>query len=349
MQEVLKPKLTVAVSVYNAEKYIDQCIQSLLDQTFTDYEILLMDSESPDRCGEICRQYAEKYPFIQYVKCKNSGDASNSRNVAMDIAKGEYITFIDSDDIVDKDMYSTMVGHMEKDSLDAVYCTCYRFFNDDLSTKSIRNIREVFCENREEIVEKMILPLMSGLEPGFEVTVSMCMTVYRTDIIRKNNLKVLPLKEIYSEDTYFNMQYLAISDRARTINQPFYYYRKNMASVTNIQQSHNVSAMKYFAEQVAKLAEGMGVSSTQISLRTKTKFIINYSAIVRQIMDGMSFKAAKKQISAQIAENGIDLTFTKQELSCVEMQVKLFWILMRYRLYTPLYLLVKVYSRFVAR
>ena len=349
MQEILSPKLTIAVGVYNAEKYIDECMDSVLRQTFTDYEIILVESESPDRCAAICSEYAEKYPFIRFVQCENSGDTANPRNTAIEHARGQYITFIDADDLVDKDMYSTMMGYMEKENLDVVYCTCYRFFNDDLCTKSTRNIREVFCENREQIIKDMILPLMSNLEAGFEVTGSMCMAVYRTDIIKENGLQVIQPKIVFNEDNYFNIKYLTLSQRARTLNIPFYYYRRNMASITNTIYDHTVSAMKRFADETAVIAKGLGVSDEEISLRNKTRFMVSFSAMVRKVFDQKPRKEAIEYIKRKVSENNLDLSYTSRELACVEFQVKLFWVLMRYGMYTPLYMLVKLYSKFVAR
>ena len=349
MQKALNPVLTVAVGVYNAEKYIHQCMESLLSQTFTDYEILLVESESPDNCAAICAEYAEKYPFVRFVQCANSGDTANPRNTAVAQAKGEYITFIDADDLVDKEMYSTMMGCMQKDNLDVVYCTCYRFFNDDLETKSTRNIKEVFCQNREEIIKDMILPLMSNLEAGYEVTGSMCMAVYRTDIIREGSLAVIQPKIVFNEDNFFNIRYLALSQRARAINRPFYFYRRNMASITNTIYEHTIPAMKRFADEAGKVARELGISEEEISLRNKTRFMVSFSAVVRKIFDQKPRKEAIKYVKDKVKENSIDLTYTKKELSCVEFQVKLFWILMRYGLYTPLYMLVKVYSKLISR
>jgi len=349
MQKVLKPKLTVAVGVYNAEKYIHQCMESLLAQTFTDYEILLVESESPDRCAEICAEYAQRYPFIRFIQCENSGDTANPRNTAIECAQGEYITFIDADDLVDRDMYATMVGCMENEKLDAVYCTCYRFFNDDLSTKSTRNIKEVFCQSREELIEKLILPLVSNFDIGYEVTGSMCMTVYRTDIIKENNLRVIQPKIVFNEDNFFNIRYLSCAKRARTLNKPFYYYRRNMASITNTIYEHTVSAMKGFADETAAIMKKIGVSPEEISMRNKTRFMVSFSAVVRKVFDQKPRKEAIEYIVRKTEENNIDLSYTKKELGCVEFQVKIFWVLMRYRLYTPLYLLVKLYSRLVAR
>lgn len=85
-------KFSVIVPVYGVEKYIDQCVQSLLIQTYKNYELILVDDGSPDNCGQICDQYAEKDNRIRVVHKKNGG-LSSARNAGLDIAKGEYVIF----------------------------------------------------------------------------------------------------------------------------------------------------------------------------------------------------------------------------------------------------------------
>lgn len=94
------PKISVIVPVYNAEKYLSKCIDSVLAQTFSDWELLLIDDGSPDRSGEICDEYAAKDSRIR-VFHKQNGGVSSARNLGLDKAKGEYVTFVDSDDFLD--------------------------------------------------------------------------------------------------------------------------------------------------------------------------------------------------------------------------------------------------------
>lgn len=100
------PKVSIIVPVYKVEKYINRCVDSIIAQTFTDWELLLVDDGSPDRCGEICDEYAEKDSRIR-VFHKQNGGVSSARNVGLENSNGEWIAFIDADDFVDAD-YLTM-------------------------------------------------------------------------------------------------------------------------------------------------------------------------------------------------------------------------------------------------
>ncbi len=94
---IYKPELTIITPVYKVEEYIEKCLDSIISQTFTDWELILVDDGSPDNSGVICDRYASEDSRIRVIHKENEG-AAVARNVALDIAKGRYITFIDSDD-----------------------------------------------------------------------------------------------------------------------------------------------------------------------------------------------------------------------------------------------------------
>ena len=115
------PELSIIVPVYKVEKYLPKCIDSILAQTFTDFELILIDDGSPDRCGEICDEYAIKDERIVVIHQVNRG-VSAARNAGLDAAKGEYIGFVDSDDWIKPEMYEIMVRTAIDKKADVVIC-----------------------------------------------------------------------------------------------------------------------------------------------------------------------------------------------------------------------------------
>lgn len=107
------PLITIIIPVYKVEEYIHKCVNSVLNQTYNNLEIFLVDDGSPDNCGEICEDYSKKDHRIKVIH-KNNGGLSDARNVAIDIANGEYITFVDSDDYVSKDYIEVLYELIEK-------------------------------------------------------------------------------------------------------------------------------------------------------------------------------------------------------------------------------------------
>ena len=108
-----QPLISVIVPVYKVEDYLDECVQSIVNQTYENLEIILVDDGSPDRCPEMCDEWAKRDSRIKVIH-KENGGASSARNVGLDIAKGEYIGFVDSDDYIAENMYEIMIGSIQK-------------------------------------------------------------------------------------------------------------------------------------------------------------------------------------------------------------------------------------------
>ena len=114
------PKISIIVPIYNVEKYLERCIQSLLNQTLRDIEIIMVDDESPDDCPQLCDIYASQDQRIKVIHKKNEG-LGYARNTGLEIASGEYIAFVDSDDYVDINMYEKLYQIAQKNNLDTVF------------------------------------------------------------------------------------------------------------------------------------------------------------------------------------------------------------------------------------
>lgn len=118
----MNPKISIIVPVYNVEQYIHKCVDSILNQTFENFELILVDDGSTDNCGRICDEYATKDDRIVVIHKKNGGQAS-ARNKGIDAAKGEYIGFVDSDDWIEIDMYEILYGICSSNNCDMANCS----------------------------------------------------------------------------------------------------------------------------------------------------------------------------------------------------------------------------------
>lgn len=124
-----QPVISIIVPVYNVEKYLEKCINSLINQTITNIEIILVDDGSQDASGTICDQFEKKDQRIRVYHKKNEG-LSSARNFGIDMANGEYIGFIDSDDYVDLDMYELLYCNLKKEDADISMCDLYHCYDD---------------------------------------------------------------------------------------------------------------------------------------------------------------------------------------------------------------------------
>ncbi len=113
--------VSIIVPVYNVEQYLRECVDSILSQSFTDFEVILVDDGSPDNCPKICDEYAEKDPRVKVIH-KPNGGLSSARNAGLDIATGEFVGFVDSDDIIESEMYEKLVSAIMKNDADICFC-----------------------------------------------------------------------------------------------------------------------------------------------------------------------------------------------------------------------------------
>lgn len=133
-------KISVIIPVYKTENYIHRCVDSVLNQTYPNLEILLIDDGSPDHCPKICDEYAKKDGRVKVIHKSNSG-VSVTRNAGLENASGDYITFVDSDDFIEPDMYNQMLTIAAKNNCGVVLCDCIKDFPDhsELYSHSIRD------------------------------------------------------------------------------------------------------------------------------------------------------------------------------------------------------------------
>ena len=149
-----QPLISIIVPCYNVEKYLPKCVESILAQTYKNLEIFLVDDGSPDRCGEICDKYATKDSRIKVIH-KENGGLSDARNVAIDVAQGEYITFVDSDDYVAEDYVAVLYKLITENDCQMSVCW-YRAFKEGTEpTTTVFNEQDVTVLGRDEALKSM--------------------------------------------------------------------------------------------------------------------------------------------------------------------------------------------------
>lgn len=138
--------ISVIVPVYKVEPYLRQCVDSILNQTYRDIEVLLIDDGSPDRCGEICDEYARKDKRVRVFHTENKG-LSAARNLGLREAKGEYIGFVDSDDWIEPDMYEVLLTRLEENGADISVCGVWYEYKE--TRQNSRNIKDTIYADVE--------------------------------------------------------------------------------------------------------------------------------------------------------------------------------------------------------
>jgi len=220
-------KISIIIPVYNVERYIKRCLDSIIEQTYTDLEVILVDDGSSDHSVEICKEYEKKDSRISVVSKNNEG-AGIARNVGISLSTGEYLGFVDADDYVEKEMYQVMVKSLEENNADLVYC-----LSTDESHEGYDNgTYKVF---RGEDIENLAIGMIGTMPNQKKDSLygsSVWRGLYKKQVVTDCNISFLSERTVASEDLLFNIEYLQQCQKAIYLDAALYHHCKNEASMT---------------------------------------------------------------------------------------------------------------------
>ena len=225
----MQPAVSIIVPVYNAETTLRHCVDSILSQEFTDFELLLVDDGSQDSSGNICEEYAGRDARVRVIHQENSG-VSAARNNALDRARGEYLQFLDSDDWITPDATRLLVRTAREHQCDLVIADFYRVIGARVSPKG--DIEDDGVLTREEYAAHMME------NPADFYYGVLWNKLYRRDIVEEHHLRMDP-EVSWCEDFLFNLEYILHAERFCALQVPIYYYVKTKESLAN--QSMTIS------------------------------------------------------------------------------------------------------------
>ncbi|MBO0454297.1 MULTISPECIES: glycosyltransferase family 2 protein [Enterococcus] len=208
-------EISIIVPVYNVEKYLKKCVDSILNQTFKDFELILVDDGSPDNSGMICDEYAEQDSRVRVIH-KENGGLSDARNAGIDVAKGKYIGFVDSDDYIAEDMYELLYRNIIKEDADLSICGIY----DVYPGKTLKK-KELFYKVLDSI-ETMIL-----IFHGNNISVHAVNKLYRSHLFSSIRY---PLGK-YHEDSFIIVDIIDLCNKIVIDSTQSYYYYHRVGSI----------------------------------------------------------------------------------------------------------------------
>ncbi|WP_206425633.1 glycosyltransferase family 2 protein [Romboutsia sp. Marseille-P6047] len=193
-------KVSVIIPIYNVEKYLNRCIDSVINQSLKDIEIILVNDGSPDNCPKICDEYANKDSRIKVIH-KSNGGLSSARNAGMKIATGDYIGFVDSDDYIEINMYEQMYKVAYENNVDFVMSDYYKVYND--SKKEVTLDIDSSLYLKEDIYNKIYPSLIMKENIDYGPLLAVWHCLYKTSFIKENDL-YFDEQVKYSEDNLFS-------------------------------------------------------------------------------------------------------------------------------------------------
>ena len=240
-------KVSIIIPVYNTADYLENCLRSVLEQTYKNIEIILVDDGSTDNSKEICELYAKKYNNIKLIEQTNGGPSA-ARNNGINNSAGDYIQFVDSDDTIEKNMTETLVNELEKNA-QLVICGFQRIYIKTGKSKKITNKSDAVY-NIDEFLNKL------GIFYEDWIINSVCNKIYISDIIKNNNIRFNSVINM-GEDLVFNLDYLTKCQTIVLIQDILYNYMVySSGTLTNSYSQNEFKAQKYLYEYVKNFLKG---------------------------------------------------------------------------------------------
>ncbi|PLS01118.1 glycosyltransferase family 2 protein [Neobacillus cucumis] len=246
--------VSVIIPVFNAENYLSRCIESILGQTLTSFELILINDGSVDSSGDICNAYASLDERIKVVHIDNHGPGY-ARNIGLEMAKGKYIQFTDSDDTLPPNYIEALYHRVEHENTDLVVCGITNVKNNKEMNKF--KIEDLLSNQNKPLIELFVHLLEKGL------AYSSCNKLYRNDLIQKDKIKFGTEFKL-GEDALFNISYLKKSNKISFENSVYYEYHQNNGSLVHKYVQNKYEIQMYLYEKLKKLVdEGTNIHTNE--------------------------------------------------------------------------------------
>ncbi len=233
MNKQKNPKVSIIIPVYNTEEYLKQCLDSIINQTLKDIEIILINDGSTDNSGKICDEYALRDTRIRVIHQENQG-VSVARNKGIETAQGEYLGFIDSDDKIDLDFYEKLYNKAIKTNSDMVKANVKTINYNGFTAESLLN---------PKIIEK---------QSKWYFYYEWWSAIYKTQLVKENNIR-FPEEIIFGEDSLFLHYIIEKAENLEIINDTYYYYQRRKNSTDSlILQNEKINSCLFVYDSILK-------------------------------------------------------------------------------------------------
>lgn len=340
----MQPLVSVIVPVYNVEQYLDRCIQSIIAQTLNNIEIILVDDNSSDQSPNICDKYVSHYPQIRVIhKAKNEG-LGMACNSGIEIARGEYIAFCDSDDYIDSNMYETMYKTAIKYNADAVY-TGIKTVNQHGIVHPMNDYSSLQIIKEKNEIHKFIMDMIASQPMSSKErdnAMSAKIVLYKKDLITKYKLRFVSERILICEDLIWNIEVLCHSNCIISLPYTGYYYYHNTNSISKQIRLDRFSFFKSLREELYQRISYYGMPK-ETQIRIDRMFIGYCRFYIGNICKSSLPSQTKKRIVSEICKDSIWEkiwnTYPTKEMPKTHL---LILYLMKYNCYTILSLIFKI-------
>lgn len=287
-----KLNITLIVPVYNVRRYLEQCVRSILEQSYSVFEVLLVDDGSTDGSGELCDRLSSENDCVRTVHKENAG-LGFARNTGLDnlLPETTHVMFVDSDDWLESDMVETFARAIEDTGAD---CVLGGFTKRDGEGNPLFEFKLEDAAWEGERLAKRLVPRVCGSAPeaSDSIPMSACSSIFAKSNIDEHALRFPSEREVISEDFVFKYRYLRTCNKVVTTSCVGYSYRTNLSSLTTSYRPDRFDACLFFYDYALRLVAG-SPSEAECVLRLKKTLFINMKMCISQEVPRVSGKSRR--------------------------------------------------------
>lgn len=326
----VEKQISVVVAVYNVEDYLPRCIESVLQQTYSNLEILLVNDGSTDNSGAICHKYEQIDSRIVVIN-KENGGLTSARKAGFEKANGEYFAFIDSDDYLEKDYFEKLFHCLTENGSDIAICSYYLDDGQNQIPRKLLHSKGSFT--KEEYGVELILPSIYPIgEDKTRIPNFMWLRLYSRKVI--SDKCFVSEREVYTEDLFFNAEAYLKCDKISIVDEPLYHYCLNEASLT-----HKYRNNKYVMEK--KRVKGIERILNQYGITDNSRLYLTNIRLIWECIDNAikidSYFGYKNEVKMLFQDHELREFHLEEVLGYVSSGEKIFYYCFKYKLYLAAY------------
>jgi len=338
-------KISIIVPIYNVEPYLKRCMDSLLGQTLKEIEIIMVDDESPDDCPRLCEEYKSQNPHVKVVHKKNGG-LGFARNSGLEVAEGEYVAFIDSDDFISTDMFQHLYEYGKEHQCDAVFCG-YNIYQDANHIRPMQENTSYVLRQGKEVSQ--VLLDMVGPEPNHHSDAKLLMSVWRAiysrKVIEENKLRFVSERIYIAEDIMWHIDFLPHCQCVGLIPQTYYYYCMNGTSLTRTYRTDRFQKELFLYHTQEERLRKAGFAEEEFKTRLNRQLLMKTRGCISQqvtYMKQLGYATARKNIRNIVLTDEVQTIMQSYPYQLLPAKHRLFFLLVKHRFYHLLIWLFKI-------
>lgn len=336
------PKVSVIIPVYNVEPYLDQCVQSVLNQTLKEIEVILVDDESPDNCPAMCDEYAKQNNRVKVIHKKNGG-LGYARNSGLDIATGEYVAFVDSDDFIAPNMMEVLYNTAIQYGADEVRSGVI-FYEDGKETLR-HDVDKVTVFRGKGEVKRFVFDYLGPAPEEYrdcKYMMSVWLAIHSRKVIEENNVRFTSERLTLSEDVVFGMDLFPKLNCIVCVPQCYYYYRSNPQSLTHHFSWEKYKRQEAMFEAIRERLDAVYSKEDYWLHYLRLKFLYMRNYLGQAIKSNGSLRERRKLVKDMLKDDMWHDLFTQYPYKRMPKEKRIYFTAAKHKMVRALFLIVKI-------